>query len=511
MKKCKEVKQRKDKSDRNTKDKVLDQKTLSILNKLIVRKKIIDLQGSICTGKEANVYLGYASTELYSKYVKNIHILDNSTIKNIYCTKKLQEIIKYTNIRDIEKVIKESFGDNREVFTLSKRKLKKKNKKGKNVVIESTDANKLIQISKNEITEKDPKILEKDNEPEKDQKKLEKDNEPENVIEVAIKIYKTSAMNFKDRERYLESEKRFKKFCTKNSRKLIKLWAEKEVRNLKRLNKQNIPSPTPIYLKRNILIMSLVGNPADRLKDAFIEDPVDCYNQVLQIIDDMYNKCNLIHADLSEYNLLYHEKIVYVIDVGQSVEKDHINAVEFLITDLININNFFTKIGVEILSLNDLFCKITKTEIPEYLRNFDLTKNAFIPAKLDDVHNMEDVKMFTNKPCGGSVDSFANYESSDENDESSDESNDDKNDDNNDESNDDKNDESNDDNNDDNNDESNDDKNDESNDDKNDDTTLSKKERKKLVKEFNKERRAYKISKIEKKRIFKKYIGKKKK
>ncbi|KAK6089859.1 hypothetical protein P3W45_001207 [Vairimorpha bombi] len=438
MKKCKEVKQRKDKSDRNTKDKVLDQKTLSILNKLIVRKKIIDLQGSICTGKEANVYLGYASTELYSKYVKNIHILDNSTIKNIYCTKKLQEIIKYTNIRDIEKVIKESFGDNRE-------------------------------------------------------------------------IYKTSAMNFKDRERYLESEKRFKKFCTKNSRKLIKLWAEKEVRNLKRLNKQNIPSPTPIYLKRNILIMSLVGNPADRLKDAFIEDPVDCYNQVLQIIDDMYNKCNLIHADLSEYNLLYHEKIVYVIDVGQSVEKDHINAVEFLITDLININNFFTKIGVEILSLNDLFCKITKTEIPEYLRNFDLTKNAFIPAKLDDVHNMEDVKMFTNKPCGGSVDSFANYESSDENDESSDESNDDKNDDNNDESNDDKNDESNDDNNDDNNDESNDDKNDESNDDKNDDTTLSKKERKKLVKEFNKERRAYKISKIEKKRIFKKYIGKKKK
>lgn len=75
MKICKEVKIRKDKSDRTTKDKVLDKKTISILDKLIIRNKIIELQGSICTGKEANVYMGLASTELYSKYIKNIHVL----------------------------------------------------------------------------------------------------------------------------------------------------------------------------------------------------------------------------------------------------------------------------------------------------------------------------------------------------------------------------------------------------------------------------------------------------
>lgn len=461
MKKCKEVKQRKDKSDRTTKDKVLDQKTLSILNKLIVRRKIIDLQGSICTGKEANVYLGSASTELYSKYVKNIHTLDNSTSKNIYCTKKLQEIIKNTNSLDLDRVIKDSFKNESDILTLSKRKLRKHNKKEKNVVIDKNDTEKLIQKNKNKLEEKKVEKLEKDL---RDILVINDTADDENVIEVAIKIYKTSAMNFKDRERYLESEKRFKNFCTKNSRKLIKLWAEKEVRNLKRLNKHNIPSPIPIYLKRNILIMSLIGNPADRLKDAFIEDTVECYNQVIQIIDDMYNKCNLIHADLSEYNLLYHEKIVYVIDVGQSVEKDHINAVEFLITDLINVNNFFTKIGIEVFDLNELFCKITKTEIPDCLKDYKLTKNAFIPVKLDDVHNMEDIKLFFKTDCS--------KEASTETDESNEHL--------------------------------------ENELDDHSDTTINKKERKKLVKEFNKERRAYKISKVEKKRIFKKYAGKKK-
>ena len=44
-----------------------------------------------------------------------------------------------------------------------------------------------------------------------------------------------------------------------------------------------------------------------RLKDAVIEDddyPV-LYNQVLQDMRIMYHECRLVHADLSEFNLLY--------------------------------------------------------------------------------------------------------------------------------------------------------------------------------------------------------------
>lgn len=54
--------------------------------------------------------------------------------------------------------------------------------------------------------------------------------------EFAIKVFKTSILIFKDRERYVSGEFRFRKgHCKSNPRKMVKLWAEKEVRNLKRL------------------------------------------------------------------------------------------------------------------------------------------------------------------------------------------------------------------------------------------------------------------------------------
>ncbi len=53
--------------------------------------------------------------------------------------------------------------------------------------------------------------------------------------ELAIKIFKTSILIFKDRERYVTGEFRFRKgHCKSNPRKMVKLWAEKEVRKLKR-------------------------------------------------------------------------------------------------------------------------------------------------------------------------------------------------------------------------------------------------------------------------------------
>ena len=55
----------------------------------------------------------------------------------------------------------------------------------------------------------------------------------------------------------------------------------------------------------------------------------------------MYQKCKLVHGDLSEFNLLYHDGKAYVIDVSQSVEHDHPHALEFLRKDLHNVTEFF--------------------------------------------------------------------------------------------------------------------------------------------------------------------------
>jgi RIO kinase 1 len=51
----------------------------------------------------------------------------------------------------------------------------------------------------------------------------------------AIKVYKTSILVFKDRDRYVSGEFRFRHGYSKhNPRQMVKLWAEKEMRNLKR-------------------------------------------------------------------------------------------------------------------------------------------------------------------------------------------------------------------------------------------------------------------------------------
>lgn len=50
-----------------------------------------------------------------------------------------------------------------------------------------------------------------------------------------------------------------------------------------------------------------------------------------------------MHADLSEYNILYHRGTPYIIDVSQSVEHDHPNALVFLRADCANVTTFFRK------------------------------------------------------------------------------------------------------------------------------------------------------------------------
>lgn len=58
----------------------------------------------------------------------------------------------------------------------------------------------------------------------------------------------------------------------------------------------------------------------------------------------MYSVCHLIHADLSEYNMLWFKGDVYFIDVGQSVEPSHPNGLEFLFRDCVNVSSYFSRL-----------------------------------------------------------------------------------------------------------------------------------------------------------------------
>ncbi|KAH7374469.1 RIO1 family protein [Plectosphaerella cucumerina] len=195
------------------------------------------------------------------------------------------------------------------------------------------------------------------------------------TLQRAIKVYKTSIMVFKDRERYIAGEHRFQKGFDKSSnRKMVKLWAEKEFRNMRRIHAAGIPCPEPIHLKLHVLAMSFLGDRRGwaypRLRDAAIADEEaeqlwrSLYVQLLGIMRRLYQVCRLVHADLSEYNILYHDKTLYIIDVSQSVEPDHPRALEFLRMDIKNVGDFFRRKGVDTLSDRAIFNFVTATEGP---------------------------------------------------------------------------------------------------------------------------------------------------
>ena len=192
--------------------------------------------------------------------------------------------------------------------------------------------------------------------------------------ELAIKIYKTSILIFKDRERYITGEFRFRNgYCKSNPRKMVAVWCEKEIRNLKRIRQKGIKCPEPFDFKSNLIMMEFIGKDgvaAPRLKDALadfdnIEEFNNCYIQVIEIMKKMYQNCKLVHSDFSEYNLLYYNKEVYVIDLAQAVEENHPNADFFLKRDIHNMNEFFTKNTIDTLTDQQFYDFVTNKHIKD--------------------------------------------------------------------------------------------------------------------------------------------------
>lgn len=253
-----------------------------------------------------------------------------------------------------------------------------------------------------------------------------------------IKVYKTSILVFKDRDKYVQGEFRFRRgYCRSNPRKLVQTWAEKEMRNLSRIYQAGIPCPKPHLLKGHILLMDMIGRdglPAPLLKNANISDKTkyrSLYYKIIIYMRKLFQECKLVHADLSEFNLILLDDEIYIIDVSQSVEHDHVMALEFLRKDCTNVNEYFSKREVATLTTRELFDFITdpninKDNIDDYLTTLneiaskrtlearseqdklddEVFKSAYIPQRLDDVIDFEkDVRLAKE----GNTDKFILY------------------------------------------------------------------------------------------------------
>ncbi|MBN1800068.1 MAG: serine protein kinase RIO [Candidatus Lokiarchaeota archaeon] len=183
--------------------------------------------------------------------------------------------------------------------------------------------------------------------------------------EVAIKIYKIDNNTSKWMRNYIVGDPRFKK-VPHNISKIIFLWASKEYKNLKRAHKVGLRVPKPIFIKNNILIMEYIGdgpNPAPRLKDIKeLKNISLLFEDILSFIKNLYQKANLVHGDLSEFNILYNNQYPVVIDVSQAVTTQHPKAEVYLARDIKNVFTYFGRIGLKLPNPQEFYFEVIKHE-----------------------------------------------------------------------------------------------------------------------------------------------------
>ncbi len=192
----------------------------------------------------------------------------------------------------------------------------------------------------------------------------------------AVKIFKKETSDFRRMGEYIHGDIRFRD-VPHERRSLVLAWCRKEYKNLLIASRARLPVPLPLGFKENVLVMEFIGKGQEgypRLKDTKpSKKELESYLlQITDFISGLY-LAGLVHADLSEYNILVepdfgrqaaeagnkpgqggrnlengaeaHSRVV-VIDFAQALLTRHPNARDFFERDVRNMANYFTKAGL---------------------------------------------------------------------------------------------------------------------------------------------------------------------
>lgn len=174
---------------------------------------------------------------------------------------------------------------------------------------------------------------------------------------VAVKIHRLGRTSFRQTKR--------KRSYSKNKKHISWLYesrlaAEKEYEALKKLYDVKLSVPNPVAHNRHIIVMERIeGTPLFLLKE--IPDKEQILNRILDNIYLAYSKANLIHGDLSEYNILITPELdIMIIDWPQWVSSDHPNYKFYLKRDISNILKFFKRKYDVLRDENEIFTEFFK-------------------------------------------------------------------------------------------------------------------------------------------------------
>jgi len=159
---------------------------------------------------------------------------------------------------------------------------------------------------------------------------------------VIVKIYRLENCNFNKMFEYIRVDPRYINM-KRGKRNIIYAWTQREFRNLMKA-RELVRVPTPIAFKENILVMEYIGHehPALQVKADVPDNPTLFFKKVISNIHALYQG-GMVHADLSEFNILNHDNEPVFIDFSQAMPSESPNADELLERDVKIICKFFKK------------------------------------------------------------------------------------------------------------------------------------------------------------------------
>lgn len=165
---------------------------------------------------------------------------------------------------------------------------------------------------------------------------------------VCLKIYRIAA-NFKKMFEYMAPDPRYTGL-RRNKISIIYAWARKEYRNLLRAREAGVRVPTPIAVFKNIVVMEFIGHneAAPQLIKCIPQDLEGFYEMLISNIRKLYHEANLVHADLSPFNVLNFDGKPVIIDMSHAIDLQYPNARGMLERDIKVICDFFNRKGLEL-------------------------------------------------------------------------------------------------------------------------------------------------------------------
>jgi RIO kinase 2 len=155
---------------------------------------------------------------------------------------------------------------------------------------------------------------------------------------IAVKFHRLGRISFRQ-------TRRTRGYTREHSTWLFQshIAAEKEFQAMKLAYDNGVSVPEPISQNRHVVAMGMIeGAQLSKYKD--VGNPEKVLKEILLNLRKAYLKAHLIHADISEYNIILRpDGHILIIDWPQAVKTDHANSAELLDRDIKNVLTFFSR------------------------------------------------------------------------------------------------------------------------------------------------------------------------